>query len=258
MALVRMVWVHPSPKVMADFFQTQKLTWCPHPICTIFGGCIKCMQAFKLDGGIMLILCLKKSAITFDEGCIAYPFYGWTRETQWLRDRYLLSELSKQSFRLTRNVHHIEIYNFLNKGKRKPFPQDLVGHLNKWRFICKLFNFHDDVIKWKHFMCHWPFGRGIHRSPVDSLTKASDAELWCSSWYMPEQTVEQAIKTPVIWDANALIMTSLKYWRLMMRSWHGNAFQHYSPFVMGIYRHRWIPFSKDQWCRGDLWCFLWC
>ena len=38
--------VHPSPKVMADFFQTQKLTWCPHPICTIFGGCLKCTQVF--------------------------------------------------------------------------------------------------------------------------------------------------------------------------------------------------------------------
>ena len=37
---------HPSPKVMADFFQTQKLTWCPHPICTMFGGCMKCMQVF--------------------------------------------------------------------------------------------------------------------------------------------------------------------------------------------------------------------
>ena len=26
------------------FFQTQKLTWCPHPIWTIFSVCIKCMQ----------------------------------------------------------------------------------------------------------------------------------------------------------------------------------------------------------------------
>ena len=25
----------------------------------------------------------------------------------------------------------------------------------------------DDVIKWKHFLCYWPFVRGIHRSPVD-------------------------------------------------------------------------------------------
>ena len=27
-------------------------------------------------------------------------------------------------------------------------------------------NWHDDVIKWKHFPCYWPFVRGIHRSPV--------------------------------------------------------------------------------------------
>ena len=26
--------------------------------------------------------------------------------------------------------------------------------------------FHDDVIKWKHFPRYWPFVRGIHRSPV--------------------------------------------------------------------------------------------
>ena len=27
---------------------------------------------------------------------------------------------------------------------------------------------HDDVIKWKHFLRHWPFVRGIHRSSVNS------------------------------------------------------------------------------------------
>ena len=31
--------------------------------------------------------------------------------------------------------------------------------------------FHDDVIKWKHFQCHWPFVRGIHRSPPNSPHK---------------------------------------------------------------------------------------
>ena len=30
---------------------------------------------------------------------------------------------------------------------------------------------HDDVIKWEHFPCYWPFVRGIHRSPVDSPHK---------------------------------------------------------------------------------------
>ena len=31
--------------------------------------------------------------------------------------------------------------------------------------------FHDDVIKWKHFPRYWPFVRGIHRSPVNSPHK---------------------------------------------------------------------------------------
>ena len=30
---------------------------------------------------------------------------------------------------------------------------------------------HDDVIKWKLFARYWPFVRGIHRSPVNSLHK---------------------------------------------------------------------------------------
>ena len=30
---------------------------------------------------------------------------------------------------------------------------------------------HDDVMKWKHFPRYWPFVRGIHRSPVNSLHK---------------------------------------------------------------------------------------
>ena len=31
--------------------------------------------------------------------------------------------------------------------------------------------YHDDIIKWKHFLCNWPFVWGIHRSPVDSTHK---------------------------------------------------------------------------------------
>ena len=30
---------------------------------------------------------------------------------------------------------------------------------------------YDDVMKWKHFPRYWPFVRGIHRSPVNSLHK---------------------------------------------------------------------------------------
>ena len=28
---------------------------------------------------------------------------------------------------------------------------------------------HDDVIKWRHFPCYWPFVRGFHRTAVESL-----------------------------------------------------------------------------------------
>ena len=46
-------------------------------------------------------------------------------------------------------------------------------------------NGHDDVTKWKQFPRYWPFVRGIHRSPVNSRTKASDAGLWCFLWSGP-------------------------------------------------------------------------
>ena len=39
------------------------------------------------------------------------------------------------------------------------------------------------------------------------LTKASDAELWYFLWTTSEQTVEQTMETPVVWDAIAPIMT---------------------------------------------------
>ena len=37
--------------------------------------------------------------------------------------------------------------------------------------MVKLQVLHADVIKWKHFPRYWPFVRGIHRSPVNSLHK---------------------------------------------------------------------------------------
>ena len=49
------------------------------------------------------------------------------------------------------------------------------------------------------------------------LTKSSDAEL-CFLWFAPEQTIEQTIKTQVIWDAIALIMTSL-WWFWFIFHW---------------------------------------
>ena len=41
------------------------------------------------------------------------------------------------------------------------------------------------------------------------LTKTSEAEFLCFLWSALEQTIEQIIGTPVIWDVIALFMASL-------------------------------------------------
>ena len=70
-------------------------------------------------------------------------------------------------------------------------------------------HWHDDVIKWKYFPRYLPScgeftgHRWIHR------TKASDAELWYFLWFASEPTVEQTMEMLLVWDAIALIMTSL-------------------------------------------------
>ena len=52
---------------------------------------------------------------------------------------------------------------------------------------------------------------GIHRSRVDSPHKGQWRWPLICSLITPEQTVEQTIETSVIWDAIAVIMTSLQY-----------------------------------------------
>ena len=63
----------------------------------------------------------------------------------------------------------------------------ITGLLSSTRKLC----LHDDVIKWKHFPRYRPFVRGIHRSPVNSRTKACNAELWCFLWSSTEQQLSK-------------------------------------------------------------------
>ena len=75
----------------------------------------------------------------------------------------------------------------------------------KLKFKQLIFCIHDPddpgLSWWRHQMetFHWWI----------PLTKTSDAELWCLLWSAHEQTVEQIIETPVIWDTIVFIMTSL-------------------------------------------------
>ena len=40
-------------------------------------------------------------------------------------------------------------------------------------------------------------------------TNARDSKPWCFVWSAPEYAIDLTLETPVIWDANALIMPSL-------------------------------------------------
>ena len=67
---------------------------------------------------------------------------------------------------------------------------------------------------WRHqmetFSASLAFVWGIHRwIPRTKGQWRGAAERWCFLWCEPESTAEQAMETPVIWDAIALIVASL-------------------------------------------------
>ena len=93
---------------------------------------------------------------------------------------------------------------------------------------------HDDVIKWKHFPRHWPFVRGIHRSPVNSLHKGQ--------W------------------RGALMFSLICVW---INGWVNNRgagdlrrhIAHYEVIVMESTGHWWkVSLIKTR--NVELWCFL--
>ena len=64
-------------------------------------------------------------------------------------------------------------------------------HTDRYHYkVSSTSGYHDDVIKWKHFTCYWPFVRGIHRSPVNSPHKVqwrgalmfSFICIWINGW----------------------------------------------------------------------------
>ena len=88
-----------------------------------------------------------------------------------------------------------------NYTAREEIP--LMGNINKdSATICSIFTlyllyhiminskdtWHDDVINWKHFRRYWPFGRGNHRSPMDSPHKCQwrgalmFSLIWMNGW----------------------------------------------------------------------------
>ena len=84
---------------------------------------------------------------------------------------------------------------------------------------------HDDVIKWKHFPCNWPFVRGTHRSPVNSPHKGqwrgalmfSLICVWINGWVNNREAGNlrryhaHYDVTVMMWVSVATILTSLSH-----------------------------------------------
>ena len=75
-----------------------------------------------------------------------------------------------------------------------------------WGVSCA---FHYDGIKLNHFPRYWPFVRGTTGHRWIPKGQWGGALMFSFIWSVSEQTLEQTIEAPVIWDAIALIITSL-------------------------------------------------
>ena len=65
-----------------------------------------------------------------------------------------------------------------------------IEYLLEYHCHCGRNKCHDDIIKWKHFLCYWPFVWGIHRLPVNSPHKGQWLGGLISFWSASEPTVE--------------------------------------------------------------------
>ena len=75
--------------------------------------------------------------------------------------------------------YHQNIISYIQKCSSRKMPWKTSGFEFVSVSMCKwIKTLHDDVIKWKHFPCYWPFVRGIHRSPVSSPHKGQ----WRGAW----------------------------------------------------------------------------
>ena len=103
----------------------------------------------------------------------------------------------------------------------------------------KVYLKHDNVIKWKHFPRYWPFVRGIHRSLVNSLTKASDAELlmlslicaWMNGWVNTRKAGDLR-RHRAHYDATVMEIDNTLIWNTTHYSWLKqllNVFYHLLP-----------------------------
>ena len=73
---------------------------------------------------------------------------------------------------------------------------------------------HDDVIKWQHFLRYWPFVREFTGHRWIPLTKASDAELWCFLGWVNNGDAGDLRRYRAHY--NVIVMTCFLWWYIDM------------------------------------------
>ena len=89
---------------------------------------------------------------------------------------------------------------------------------NSWQVI------HDDIIKWKHFLCYWPFVWGIHWSLVDSPYKGQWSRAlmfslvcaWINGWVNSHEAGDLR-RHHTHYDI--IVMTNGKLWLIQVMVW---------------------------------------
>ena len=104
------------------------------------------------------------------------------------------------SFRLKKTAFNVSLIHWSRLGKGG-YTSQTCSCIHIWMLISVYFAFYMMTSSNENVVCV--------TNTLWGEPPASDAEFWCFLWFAPEQTVEETIETPVIWDAIVLIMTSL-------------------------------------------------
>ena len=130
----------------------------------------------------------------------SYVHYFDTRVSQWIVFS-LVSEIYR-CYLLRYLVAQWSCTSLIPVVRRYP----AIAWADIWIYESAWWRHQMEIFSALHAFCA---GNSLVTGELPTQTKASDAELWSFLWSAPDQTVEQAMATPVIWDAIALIMTSM-------------------------------------------------
>ena len=123
----------------------------------------KCVFSWTVDYMCFLSICLIKQTMVLTMGKILHVFdLNWRHQVRW------------------KMIFFFQITKFIWLSL---FRITLWWCHSKWL----LRPWDDDVIKWRHFLCDWPFVKESTSHQWISLTKTSDMELWCFLWSASEQ-----------------------------------------------------------------------